>query len=54
MTKYHSFVIMINLWIVLISVWEFVAHSRTSSGVEFKQDSELETLEESSSKKEFG
>ena len=54
MTKYHSFVIMINLWIVLISVWEFVAHSRTSSGVEIKQDSEPETLEESSSKEGFG
>ena len=54
MTKYHSFVIMINLWIVLISVWEFVAYSRTSSGVEIKQDSEPETLEESSSKEGFG
>ena len=54
MRKYHSSVIMINLWILLSSVWEFVANSRTSSSVEFKQDSEPETLEESSSKEGFG
>ena len=50
MRKYHSSVIMVNLWIVLSSVWEIVPHSRTSSGVEIKQDLELETSEESSSK----
>ena len=45
---------MVNLWIVLSSVWEIVAHSRTSSGVEIKQDSEPETSQESSSKEGFG
>ena len=54
MTKYHYSVMMVNLWIVLSSLWEIVAHSRTSSGVEIKQDLELETLEESSSKEGFG
>ena len=54
MRKYHSSVMMVNLWIVLSSVWEIFAQSRTSSGVEIKHDSEPETLEESSSKEGFG
>ena len=53
MRKYHSSMIMVNLWIVLSSVWEIVPHSRTSSGVEIKQDLELETSKESSSKVGF-
>ena len=43
MRKHHSSMMMVNLWIVLSSVWEIVAHSKTSSGVEIKQDSEPET-----------
>ena len=54
MRKYHSSMIMINPWILLSSVWEIFAHSRTSSGVEIKQELESETLEESSSKEGFG
>ena len=54
MRKYHSSVMMVNLLVVLSSGWEIVAHSRTSSSVEIKQDSELETSQESSSKEGFG
>ena len=54
MRKYHSSVIMVNLWIVLSSVWEIVPRSRASFGGEIKQDSKLETSEESSSKEGFG
>ena len=54
MIKYHSSMMMVNLWIVLSSVWEIFPRSRESFGGEIKQDSEPETLEESSSKEGFG
>ena len=54
MRKYNSSMMMVNLWIVLSSVWEIVPCSRASFGGEIKLDSVLETSEESSSKEGFG
>ena len=34
MRKYHSSMMMVNLWIVLSSVWEIVPRSRASFGGE--------------------